>query len=53
MSMKNEDKDDLDRTIAEWKRQNPELANEFDEGYENFKIGVLLCCSRCRENRPE
>lgn len=38
--------DDLDRTIAEWKRENPELANEFDEGYENFKIGVLFKVSR-------
>lgn len=49
MSMKNEDEmDDLDRTIAEWKCENPELANEFDEGYENFKIGVLFKASRER-----
>lgn len=47
MSMKNEEEmDDLDRTIAEWKHRNPELANEFDEGYENFKIGVLFKASR-------
>ncbi len=47
MSMKNEkEMDDLDRTIAEWKHRNPELANEFDEGYENFKIGVLFKASR-------
>ena len=47
MSMKNKkEMDDLDRTIAEWKQQNPELANEFDEGYENFKIGVLFKASR-------
>ncbi len=38
--------DDLDRTIAEWKKQNPDLAKEFDEGYENFKIGVLFKVSR-------
>ena len=45
--MKNEvEIDDLDRTIAEWKHENPELANEFDEGYENFKIGVLFKVSR-------
>lgn len=45
--MKNEDEiDDLDRTISEWKQQNPELANDFDEGYENFKIGVLFKTSR-------
>jgi DNA-binding XRE family transcriptional regulator len=46
-NIKNEDEmDDLDRTIADWKQQNPELANEFDEGYENFKIGVLFKSSR-------
>ncbi len=45
--MKNEKgMDDLDRTIAEWKHRNPEPANEFDEGYENFKIGVLFKVSR-------
>ena len=45
--MKNEEEmDDLDRTIAEWKQRNPEFANEFDEGYENFKIGVLFKASR-------
>ena len=47
MNMKNEvEMDDLDRTIADWKQRNPELANEFDEGYENFKIGVLFKASR-------
>lgn len=45
--MKNEEEmDDLDKTIADWKLRNPELANEFDEGYENFKIGVLFKASR-------
>ena len=45
--MKNEkEMDDLDRTISDWKHRNPELANEFDEGYENFKIGVLFKASR-------
>ncbi len=45
--MKNkEEMDDLDRTIAEWKERNPELATEFKEGYENFKIGVLFKASR-------
>ncbi|MBP9664929.1 MAG: helix-turn-helix transcriptional regulator [Pyrinomonadaceae bacterium] len=38
--------DDLDRTIAEWKQRNPALANEFGEGYENFKIGALFKVSR-------
>ena len=38
--------DDLDRFIAEWKKRNPELAKGYDEGYENFKIGVLFKLSR-------
>ncbi|MEP7075737.1 MAG: helix-turn-helix transcriptional regulator [Acidobacteriota bacterium] len=38
--------DDLDRSIAEWKARNSESAKSFDEGYENFKIGVLLQLSR-------
>lgn len=44
--MKDEEMDDLDRSIAEWKKRNPDLAREFDEGYENFKIGVLFRVSR-------
>jgi DNA-binding XRE family transcriptional regulator len=43
--MKNE-MDDLDRSVAEWKEQNPEHAKGYDEGYENFKIGVLFQLSR-------
>ena len=38
--------DDLDRFIEEQKRLHPEFAEGFDEGYENFKIGVLLQLSR-------
>lgn len=34
--------DDLDRTSAEWKQRSPELADEFDDGYEYFKIGALF-----------
>jgi len=34
--------DDLDRSIEKWKKRNPDRIKEFDEGYENFKIGVLL-----------
>ncbi len=41
-----EEMDDLDRSIAEWKKRNPELAESFDEGYEQFKIGVLFRSSR-------
>jgi hypothetical protein len=44
--MKAEEMDDLDRSIAELKQRNPDLAKEFDEGYENFKIGVLFKASR-------
>lgn len=44
--MKTEEMDDLDRSIAEWKDRNPDLAHGFDEGYKNFKIGVLLRLSR-------
>jgi DNA-binding XRE family transcriptional regulator len=35
-------KSDLQRSIAQWKKENPELAEEFEQGYKNFKIGVLL-----------
>ena len=38
--------DDLDRFIEEKKRIHPEFAEGFDEGYENFKIGVLFKVSR-------
>ena len=41
-----EEMDDLDRFIEEQKRLHPEFAEGFDEGYENFKIGVLLQLSR-------
>ena len=44
--MKDEEMDDLDRSIAEWKARNPESAKSFDEGYENFKVGALLQLSR-------
>ena len=44
--MKDEEMDDLDRSIAEWKAHNPESSKSFDEGYENFKIGVMLQLSR-------
>ncbi len=35
-------KSDLDRSIRKWKKKNPKLAVTFDDGYESFKIGVLL-----------
>ena len=35
-------KSDLDRSIRRWKKEHPELAVTFDDGYESFKIGVLL-----------
>ncbi|HQU91786.1 MAG TPA: helix-turn-helix transcriptional regulator [Pyrinomonadaceae bacterium] len=44
--MKAKRMDDLDRFIEEQKRIDPEFADGFDEGYENFKIGVLFKVSR-------
>jgi HTH-type transcriptional regulator / antitoxin HipB len=38
--------DDLDRFVEKRKREDPEFAEGFDEGYENFKIGVLFKTSR-------
>lgn len=38
--------DDLDRFIEKRKKESKEFAEGFDEGYENFKIGVLLRLSR-------
>ncbi len=34
--------DDLDKYIKSRKKKNPEFAKNFDEGYEQFKIGVIL-----------
>ncbi len=34
--------DDLDKYIAGRKKRSPEFAENFDKGYEQFKIGVLL-----------
>ncbi len=34
--------DDLDTYIEERKKKRPDFAKNFDKGYENFKIGVLL-----------
>ena len=33
---------DLQKYIKKRKKRNPEFANGFDTGYEQFKIGVLL-----------
>lgn len=41
-----EEMDDLDRFIEQQKRESPEFAEGFDEGYQNFKIGVLFKVSR-------
>ena len=38
--------DDLDRYIEKRKKLDPEFAEGYDEGYQNFKIGVLLQLSR-------
>jgi len=34
--------DDLDKYIAQRKKADPEFAANFDEGFEEFKIGVML-----------
>ena len=34
--------DDLDMYIEKRKKQSPKFAENFDKGYEQFKIGVLL-----------
>ncbi len=34
--------DDLDKYIEKRKKLSPKFAKNFDEGYEQFKIGVLL-----------
>jgi DNA-binding XRE family transcriptional regulator len=36
------EKSDLQKSIAKWKQENPELVEWFDAGFEDFKIGVLL-----------
>jgi HTH-type transcriptional regulator / antitoxin HipB len=41
-----EEMDDLDRFIEKRKKEDPEFAEGFDEGYQNFKIGVLFKASR-------
>lgn len=34
--------DDLDKYIKKRKKKSPKFAKNFDKGYEQFKIGVLL-----------
>ena len=34
--------DDLDKYIEKRKNESPKFAENFDKGYEQFKIGVLL-----------
>ncbi len=34
--------DDLEKYIKKRKRQNVDFSDQFENGYENFKIGVLL-----------
>lgn len=34
--------DDLDKYIEKRKKSNPEFAQNYDKGYEQFKIGALL-----------
>jgi HTH-type transcriptional regulator/antitoxin HipB len=34
--------DDLDKYVEKRKKKSPKFAKNFDKGYEQFKIGVLL-----------
>ena len=34
--------DDLERYVQERKKQSPSFEKQFEEGYESFKIGILL-----------
>ena len=34
--------DDLNKYIEERKKKSPKFKNNFDKGYEQFKIGILL-----------
>ena len=38
--------DDLDKHIEKFKKNHPEMAKDFDLGYEDFKIGALLRMAR-------
>lgn len=38
--------DDLDKYIADRKKKDVDFAKNFDEGYKNFSIGVLLKMAR-------
>ena len=38
--------DDLERYIAERKKRDPEFADGFEIGYEQFKIGIILRVAR-------
>jgi DNA-binding XRE family transcriptional regulator len=38
--------DDLDKYIAKRKKKSPSFAADFDKGYKDFKIGVLLKMAR-------
>ena len=38
--------DDLDKYIAKRKKKSPAFAANFDKGYKDFKIGVLLKMAR-------
>ena len=37
---------DVERMIAKWKAEHPELAQEFDRGYEAFRLGAMLQLAR-------
>lgn len=37
---------EVERMIAEWKTEHPELAQEFERGYEAFRLGAMLQLAR-------
>ena len=40
--------DDLDKAISRRKTKDPKFAKEFDLGYEDFKIGVMIKQARLK-----
>ena len=45
--------DDLDKHIEEFKNKNPDLAKDFDLGYEDYKIGVMLRMEALMDTLPQ
>jgi len=37
---------DVERMVSRWKAQDPEFADGFEQGYEAFRLGVMLQAAR-------